>query len=160
MSRNSIPHTTKFLRMDVSDPRHVAHARTRSPEPARDLNTYRPESFRKLRAPSQNISAISEIGSLKRSIAACDETAVAKFPNLEQLVAVVQSCQVRAFHRARTACTHRYEVGLGFIKLHQCRSSVDTCRVLSRLRSLRRVGPTLLTLYSLSLPIPCYRYFL
>ena len=54
--------------MDVSDPRHVAHARTRSPEPARDLNTCRPESFRKLRAPSQNFSAISEIGSLKRSV--------------------------------------------------------------------------------------------
>ncbi len=83
------------------------------------------------------------VGAKGDGAAACDETADAKFPNLEQLV--VESCQVLAFHRARTACTHRYEVGLGFIKLHQCRSSVDSHSAPVCCRASRRVGPPLLT---------------
>jgi hypothetical protein len=68
-SQLNSPHTTKvrFFAWTCRI-RHVAPARTRSPERARDLNTCtcRPESFRKLRALCQNFSAISEIGSLKR----------------------------------------------------------------------------------------------
>ena len=88
----------------------------------------------------------------------CDETAVHKFPNLEQLVVVVQSCRIRAFHRARTACTHRYEVGLGFIKLHghECRNVAPHTSVPGAQLSGRLAFDSL----PLSFPIPCYRYFL